>query len=135
MTTYYNNYPTELQEELRRIANAIVAPGKGILAADESTATCGKRFAVSSYHFITKICLLRNFCFFRISESRTTKRIVAHTVNCFSPPTMLSLPTFPVSSCTTKLSTRRLLMDPHSLMSSRRRESFPESRSTVESSI
>lgn len=44
MTTYYNNYPTELQEELRRIANAIVAPGKGILAADESTATCGKRF-------------------------------------------------------------------------------------------
>jgi fructose-bisphosphate aldolase class I len=47
MTTYYNNYPTELQDELRRIANAIVAPGKGILAADESTATCGKRFQVS----------------------------------------------------------------------------------------
>lgn len=47
MTTYYNNYPKELQEELRRIANAIVAPGKGILAADESTATCGKRFDVS----------------------------------------------------------------------------------------
>ena len=47
MTTYYNDYPKELQEELRRIANAIVAPGKGILAADESTATCGKRFAVS----------------------------------------------------------------------------------------
>jgi len=45
MTTYYNDYPKELQEELRRIANAIVAPGKGILAADESTATCGKRFA------------------------------------------------------------------------------------------
>lgn len=47
MTTYYNNYPTELQDELRRIANAIVAPGKGILAADESTATCGKRFQVN----------------------------------------------------------------------------------------
>lgn len=47
MTTYYNNYPTELQEELKRIANAIVAPGKGILAADESTATIGKRFQVS----------------------------------------------------------------------------------------
>ncbi|XP_041971684.1 fructose-bisphosphate aldolase isoform X2 [Aricia agestis] len=43
MTTYFN-YPTpELQEELKKIANAIVAPGKGILAADESTATMGKR--------------------------------------------------------------------------------------------
>jgi fructose-bisphosphate aldolase, class I len=47
MTTYFNNYPKELQDELRSIANAIVAPGKGILAADESTATCGKRFQVS----------------------------------------------------------------------------------------
>ena len=27
----------EQEDELRRIANAIVAPGKGILAADEST--------------------------------------------------------------------------------------------------
>lgn len=33
------------QKELRDIANAIVAPGKGILAADESTGTVGKRFA------------------------------------------------------------------------------------------
>lgn len=33
----------EKEDELRRIANAIVAPGKGILAADESTATIGKR--------------------------------------------------------------------------------------------
>ncbi|XP_070500197.1 fructose-bisphosphate aldolase isoform X2 [Chironomus tepperi] len=45
MTTYFNEYPQELKDELARIANAIVAPGKGILAADESTATCGKRFA------------------------------------------------------------------------------------------
>ena len=29
----------EKEDELRRIANAIVAPGKGILAADESTGT------------------------------------------------------------------------------------------------
>jgi fructose-bisphosphate aldolase, class I len=49
MTTYYSDYPTELQEELKRIANAITAPGKGILAADESTATCGKRFQVRNY--------------------------------------------------------------------------------------
>lgn len=34
----------EKEDELRRIANAIVAPGKGILAADESTGTMGKRF-------------------------------------------------------------------------------------------
>lgn len=45
MTTYFNYPPAALQEELRSIANAIVAPGKGILAADESTATIGKRFA------------------------------------------------------------------------------------------
>jgi fructose-bisphosphate aldolase class I len=35
----------EKQKELRDIANAIIAPGKGILAADESTATIGKRFS------------------------------------------------------------------------------------------
>jgi len=33
------------QDELRKTAEAIVAPGKGILAADESTGTIGKRFA------------------------------------------------------------------------------------------
>jgi len=33
----------EKKTELRKIANAIVAPGKGILAADESTGTMGKR--------------------------------------------------------------------------------------------
>lgn len=33
----------EQQAELRRIANAIVAPGKGILAADESTGSMTKR--------------------------------------------------------------------------------------------
>jgi len=41
---HFNYLPVERQEELRNIANAIVAPGKGILAADESTATIGKRF-------------------------------------------------------------------------------------------
>lgn len=43
MTTYFNYPPPALQEELKRIANAIVAPGKGILAADESVGTMGKR--------------------------------------------------------------------------------------------
>lgn len=43
MSTYLQ-YPTpELQEELKKIAQAIVAPAKGILAADESTGTMGKR--------------------------------------------------------------------------------------------
>lgn len=45
MTTYFT-YPDEaLQAELKRIANAITAPGKGILAADESVSTMGKRLA------------------------------------------------------------------------------------------
>lgn len=40
------SYLTEQQQtDLRNIAEAIVAPGKGILAADESTATMGKRLA------------------------------------------------------------------------------------------
>lgn len=34
-----------LKAELKRIAEAIVVPGKGILAADESTGTMGKRLA------------------------------------------------------------------------------------------
>lgn len=39
-------YLTEEQKkELRETAQAIVAPGKGLLAADESTGTIGKRFA------------------------------------------------------------------------------------------
>ncbi|KAJ9600017.1 hypothetical protein L9F63_009681, partial [Diploptera punctata] len=45
MTTYFNYPSPALQEELSKIANAIVAPGKGILAADESTSTIGKRFS------------------------------------------------------------------------------------------
>ncbi|KAF5290116.1 hypothetical protein FQA39_LY14897 [Lamprigera yunnana] len=45
MTTYFS-YPSQaLQDELKDIANQIVTPGKGILAADESTGTMGKRLA------------------------------------------------------------------------------------------
>ena len=33
------------KDELIATANAIAAPGKGILAADESTGTIGKRYA------------------------------------------------------------------------------------------
>ncbi|XP_045468908.1 fructose-bisphosphate aldolase-like isoform X1 [Harmonia axyridis] len=43
MPTRWNYPEPALQDELRKIANAIVAPGKGILAADESVSTCGKR--------------------------------------------------------------------------------------------
>jgi fructose-bisphosphate aldolase class I len=32
--------------ELNKVANAMVAPGRGVLAADESAGTCKKRFAV-----------------------------------------------------------------------------------------
>ena len=45
MTTYFNYPSVDLQKELKEIAQAIVAPGKGILAADESTGTMGKRLA------------------------------------------------------------------------------------------
>lgn len=45
MTTYFSYPSAELQSELKRIANAITSPGKGILAADESTGTMGKRLA------------------------------------------------------------------------------------------
>nr|XP_027195117.1 fructose-bisphosphate aldolase-like isoform X2 [Dermatophagoides pteronyssinus] len=41
----FNYLPVDVQEELRNTANAIVSVGKGILAADESTGTIGKRFA------------------------------------------------------------------------------------------
>lgn len=38
-----NAFPNKYAEELIATAKAIVAPGKGILAADESTGTIGKR--------------------------------------------------------------------------------------------
>lgn len=44
MAATYVNLSPERQAELKKTADAIVAPGKGILAADESTATIGKRF-------------------------------------------------------------------------------------------
>jgi len=43
MTTYFSYPEPALQEELKKIADAIVAPGKGILAADESVGTMGNR--------------------------------------------------------------------------------------------
>ncbi|XP_067634253.1 fructose-bisphosphate aldolase-like [Eurosta solidaginis] len=44
MGTNFHYLPCALQDELRRIANAIVAPGKGILAADESPGSMDKKF-------------------------------------------------------------------------------------------
>jgi len=43
MTTYFNYPPEDVQAELNKIARAICEPGKGLLAADESVSTCGKR--------------------------------------------------------------------------------------------
>lgn len=42
---HFNYLSAEKQAELKKTADAIVAPGKGILAADESTGTLGKRFS------------------------------------------------------------------------------------------
>ena len=53
----------ELQAELARIAKQIVANGKGILAADESTGTIGKRlryFLTIVEHFTQKLQLYRS---------------------------------------------------------------------------
>ncbi|KAG7163262.1 Fructose-bisphosphate aldolase-like, partial [Homarus americanus] len=44
-TTYFSYPDQALQDELRKIANAITAKGKGILAADESVSTMGKRLS------------------------------------------------------------------------------------------
>jgi fructose-bisphosphate aldolase class I len=43
MAGNFSYLTAEQQQELRETANKIVAPGKGILAADESTSTMGKR--------------------------------------------------------------------------------------------
>ncbi|CAJ0943007.1 unnamed protein product, partial [Mesorhabditis belari] len=45
MASYSQFLTKEKEDELRAIANAIVAPGKGILAADESTGSMDKRMA------------------------------------------------------------------------------------------
>lgn len=45
MSRFSQYLSKEKEDELARIANSIVAPGKGILAADESTSTIGKRFS------------------------------------------------------------------------------------------
>ncbi|XP_023225542.1 fructose-bisphosphate aldolase-like [Centruroides sculpturatus] len=42
---HFNYLSEESRKELKKVADAIVAPGKGILAADESTGTMGKRLA------------------------------------------------------------------------------------------
>lgn len=44
MPQFYQYLSKEKAEELKKTAQAIVTPGKGILAADESTGTIGKRF-------------------------------------------------------------------------------------------
>ncbi|XP_065304637.1 fructose-bisphosphate aldolase isoform X1 [Dermacentor albipictus] len=43
MAGHFTYPPPEIMKELKATAEAIVAPGKGILAADESTSTMGKR--------------------------------------------------------------------------------------------
>lgn len=45
MAVSSTEYSDSLKNELKRIADAIVSTGKGILAADESVSTMGKRLA------------------------------------------------------------------------------------------
>ena len=44
MSVFAPYLTAEQEAALKKVADAIVAPGKGILAADESTGTIGKRF-------------------------------------------------------------------------------------------
>ena len=137
MTTYFNYPPAALQEELRSIANAIVAPGKGILAADESTATIGKRFAdigventeenrrayreVSTWS--SAISLLYLFSFeLAFSDGFFPSR------SCCSFQTQPLLKTSLEWSSSTRPCTRKPLMVPHSPRSSKAAESSPVSK-------
>ena len=61
MPTFPQYLIAEKQDELRKIANAIVAPGKGILAADEST---GKNMLhLFIYHTCMSIYIEWHFIF------------------------------------------------------------------------
>ncbi len=85
MTTYFNYPSKELQDELRRIAQAIVAPGKGILAADESVGTMGKRLKVF-LSFSKSFDQPNHLYRLRTLVVKTPMMLVANTVNCCSPP-------------------------------------------------
>lgn len=60
MPSFPQYLTSEQENELRRIANAIVAPGKGILAADESTGKCKtlSLHETSTLYGVTKIIKL-----------------------------------------------------------------------------
>lgn len=52
MDGFGNAFVNKYREELIANAKAISAPGKGILAADESTGTIGKRVSTQSKCFV-----------------------------------------------------------------------------------
>ena len=54
------------KESLATVASAIVAPGKGILAADESTPTMGKRLALINQENTEANRRTIRFCIFLI---------------------------------------------------------------------
>jgi len=51
-----NAFSNKYAEELIKNARAIVAPGKGILAADESTGTIGKRVSCRDMPLSLRTC-------------------------------------------------------------------------------
>ncbi|KHJ98725.1 hypothetical protein OESDEN_01294 [Oesophagostomum dentatum] len=68
MASYSQYLTKEKEDELRGIANAIVAPGKGILAADESTGSMDKK--------------LKNIGVENTEENRRKYRQVGHIPLC-----------------------------------------------------
>lgn len=87
--------PKDFKEELIKNANAIARPGFGILAADESTGTIGKRFAPIEVSLL--ISHVRSRIFLRIDKL---------IENCSSPQKALRT-TLVGSSCSRKPWTSR----------------------------
>lgn len=61
-----NAMPNKYADELIRTARAIAAPGKGILAADESTGTIGKRVSLELHgiarSIVAGVWIVRGSC-------------------------------------------------------------------------
>jgi len=66
---HFNYLAPELQKLLKETADAIVAPGKGILAADESTSTIGKRFSAINVEPSEENCRLYRQLLFKADIS------------------------------------------------------------------
>lgn len=115
MTHQYPALTPEQKKELQEIAQKIVAPGKGILAADESTGMhvhqiLKFRFTVQRAHD-SPVCVCRLQAAWPNASPpsglRTRRRTGAATASCSSRPTSASTAASAESSSSTKHCTRK----------------------------